>query len=157
MITKVFSSSAIKVPLEALEREEVFEELVDYLCQATHSREREQILEAIRARESKMSTGIRKGIAIPHGKTNAVSGPVGVLGLSRNGIDYGSPDGEPVHILFMIVTPIEDSETHLRLLMHIAELFEDPNFYNELLAQKTASDAYTILQKYEDLLITKDA
>jgi len=142
----------IKVDMEAEDKDEAFEELVAYYCQADDNDAYDDILEAIIAREAKMSTGIHKGIAVPHGKTTAVTSMRGVLGLSRKGIQYDSLDGEPVYLLFMIISPMEDSEQHLRLLKHLAELMEIPQFQTELQSQKDPQSAYRVIRKYEELL-----
>jgi PTS system fructose-specific IIC component/PTS system nitrogen regulatory IIA component len=153
---EIFPPEFIKVDLEAEDKDEAFEELVDHFCQAEKSNAREEILEALREREAKMSTGIHKGIAIPHGKTNAVESVRGVLGISRKGVDYDSLDGEPVYLLFMIVAPQKDSEKHLRILKRLAELLENPQFYIDLQAQKEPQSAYKVITKYEDVLIALD-
>jgi PTS system fructose-specific IIC component/PTS system nitrogen regulatory IIA component len=153
---EIFPPEFIKVDLEAEDKDEAFEELVDHFCQAEKSNAREEILEALRERESKMSTGIHKGIAIPHGKTNAVESVRGVLGISRKGVDYDSLDGEPVYLLFMIVAPQKDSEKHLRILKRLAELLENPQFYIDLQAQKEPQGAHKIIAKYEDVLMDLD-
>jgi len=142
----------IKVDMEAEDKDEAFEELVDYYCQADSSDAYDEILNAIVAREEKMSTGIHKGIAVPHGKTNAVNTLRGVLGISRKGVQYDSLDGEPVYLLFMFVSPLEDSEKYLRLLKHLAELMEIPQFQIELQSQKDQQSAYRIIRKYEEML-----
>jgi PTS system fructose-specific IIC component/PTS system nitrogen regulatory IIA component len=152
----VFPSECIKVDLEAEDKDEAFEELVDYFCQAEKSNAREEILEALREREAKMSTGIHKGIAIPHGKTNAVESVKGVLGISRKGVDYDALDGEPVYLLFMIIAPQKDSEKHLRILKRLAELLENPQFYIDLQSQKNSQGAFKIIGKYEDVLTALD-
>jgi PTS system fructose-specific IIC component/PTS system nitrogen regulatory IIA component len=152
----VFSPEFIKVNLEAEDKDEVFEELADYFCQSHSSNIREELLNALQEREAKMSTGIQKGIAIPHGNTNAVSAVCGVLGISRKGIEYDSLDGNPVYLLFMIIAPREDSETHLRVLKRMAELLENPEFYIDLQAQKDARGAYRVICKYEDKLAALD-
>jgi PTS system fructose-specific IIC component/PTS system nitrogen regulatory IIA component len=153
---EVFPAELIKIDLEAEDKEEAFEEMVDHFCQIEKINAREEILEALRERESKMSTGIHKGIAVPHGKTNAVEEVYGVLGISRKGIDYDALDGEPVYILFMILAPPKDSEKHLRILKRMAELLENPQFYMELLSQKDTQGAYQVICKYEDLFLNKD-
>jgi PTS system fructose-specific IIC component/PTS system nitrogen regulatory IIA component len=155
-LLNVFSPEFIKVDLEAEDKDEAFEELVDHFCQADKSNAREEILEALRERESKMSTGIHKGIAIPHGRTNAVDTVRGVLGISRKGVDYDALDGEPVYLLFMIIAPQKDSEKHLRILKRLAELLENPQFYIDLQSQKDAQGAYKVIGKYEDVLIALD-
>jgi len=152
----LFPPEFIKVGLEAEDKDEAFEELVDHFCQAEQVNIREEILEALRERESKMSTGIQKGIAIPHGKTSAIDSVKGVVGISRKGIDYDSLDGEPVFLLFMIVAPLKDTETHLRILKRLAELLENPQFFIDLQEQKDATGAYRVICKHEDLLIALD-
>jgi len=152
ILQDVFLPDFIKVDMEAEDKDEAFEELVDYYCQADKSKANDEILDAILAREAKMSTGIRKGIAVPHGKTNAVSTVRGVLGISRKGVYYDSLDGEPVYLLFMIISPLEDSEKYLRLLKHLAELMENPNFQIELQSQKDPQSAFKVIRKYEGLL-----
>ena len=99
-----------------------------------------------------MSTGIHKGIAVPHGKTSAVDTLRGVLGISQKGVQYDSLDGEPVYLLFMIISPMEDSEKYLRLLKHLAELMEIPQFQIELQAQKDPQNAFKIIRKFEEML-----
>jgi len=144
----------IKVDMEAEDKDEAFEELVAHYCQTDKSNARDEILEAIVTREAKMSTGIHKGIAVPHGKTNAVETMRGVLGISRKGIQYDSLDGEPVYLLFMIISPMEDSEKYLRLLKHLAELMEIPQFQIELQSQKDPQNAYKVIRKFEEMLNT---
>jgi PTS system fructose-specific IIC component/PTS system nitrogen regulatory IIA component len=153
---EMFSPEFIKFDLEAEDKDEAFEELVDYFCQVEKTNAREEILEALHEREAKMSTGIHKGIAIPHGKTNAVEAMRGVLGISRKGIDYDALDGEPVYLLFMIVAPQKDSEKHLRILKRLAELLENPQFYIDLQTQKDSQGAYKVICKYEDVLTALD-
>ena len=104
ILAELFSPDHIKTDLQAEDKPEVFEELVDFLTIRYELSCRDEILEAICRREEKMSTGIKRGIAIPHAKTSLVKGVIGVLGLSRHGIDYGSLDGEPVKLLFLLVS-----------------------------------------------------
>lgn len=153
LLHETFPPELIKVGLEAEDKDEAFEELVDYFCQVTNSSSRDEILAAIRDRESKMSTGIKKGIAIPHGKTNAVDRVYGVLGISKKGIDYDALDGEPVYLLFLMLAPQKDSEKHLRLLKRLAELLDNPQFYTDLVSQNSSQSAYSVIKKYEDVLI----
>jgi len=152
----VFPPQFIKVNLEAEDKDEAFEEMVDHFCQAAKSRAREEILESLRVREVKMSTGIQKGIAIPHGTTNAVDMVRGVLGISQDGIDYDALDGEPVYLMFMLIAPEKDSEQHLRVLQRLAQLLGNPQFSQDLQAQKDQQSAYKIICKYEDMLIAVD-
>jgi PTS system fructose-specific IIC component/PTS system nitrogen regulatory IIA component len=153
---EIFPARCIKVDLEAEDKEEAFEEMVDHFCQVTRNNAREEILEALREREAKMSTGIHKGIAVPHGKTNAVEDVFGFLGISRGGIDYDALDGEPVYLLFMILAPPKDTEKHLRILKRLAELLENPQFYIDLISQNDSQGAHGVISKYEDIFTLEE-
>ena len=149
LLYEVFPPELIKIGLEAEDKDEVFEELVDQFCQAEKSNAREDILEALWERESKMSTGVKKGVAIPHAKTSAVGKTCGILGISKKGIDYDALDGKPVQLFFMFLAPNTDEEMCLQLLKNLAELLENPGLIEELLAQNDAGSANEIIRKYE--------
>ena len=153
---EAFPPELIKVGLEAEDKDEVFEELVNRFCEAKKSGAREEILEALWERESKMSTGIQKGIAIPHGKTTAIDGIYGILGVSKKGIDYDALDGQPVYLVFMLIVPQTESEMHLRILKRLAELLDNHQFYADLLAQNDSNSASRIIKKYEDIYIASE-
>jgi PTS system fructose-specific IIC component/PTS system nitrogen regulatory IIA component len=153
---ELFPPELIKIGLEAEDKDEVFEELVDQFCQARGSNAREEILHALREREAKMSTGIHKGIAIPHGKTNAIESLQGVLGVSKKGIDYDALDGQPVYLVFTLLAPQKDSEKHLKLLKRLAGLLDNPQFYTDLVAQTDAQDANGVIKKYEDIFLASE-
>jgi PTS system fructose-specific IIC component/PTS system nitrogen regulatory IIA component len=153
---EAFPPELIKIELEAEDKDEAFEELVDYFCQIKKTSVREEILDALWERESKMSTGIKKGIAIPHGKTPAVETACGILGISKKGIDYDALDGQPVYLLFMLLAPEADSEEHLRVLKRLAELLNNPQFHTELQVQSDPQSANRIIKKYEDIYVASE-
>ncbi|MDR0526054.1 MAG: PTS sugar transporter subunit IIA [Spirochaetaceae bacterium] len=153
---EIFPPELIKVDLQAVNKDEVFEEMVDRFCQALKSDAREELLEALKEREAKMSTGIHKGIAVPHGKSPALDKMYGILGISKQGIDYDALDGQPVYILFMILAPPKDSEKHLRVLKRLAQLLDNTEFFTDLMAQRDAQGVAGVLKKYEDILIGLD-
>jgi PTS system fructose-specific IIC component/PTS system nitrogen regulatory IIA component len=156
IISELFRPEFIKIGLEAEDKDEAFEELVDAFCQASRLNIREEMLDAVRKREQKMSTGVHKGIAIPHGKTGVVDKIHGVLGISRQGVDYDALDGQPVYLLFMLLIPQAETESHLRILKRLAELLEDPQFFTDLAAQNTPAAASEVIRKYETILTTID-
>jgi PTS system fructose-specific IIC component/PTS system nitrogen regulatory IIA component len=154
---EVFPPELVKVGLEAVDKDEVFEEMVDLFCQIEKKSDfRKPVLDALAAREIKMSTGIQKGIAIPHGRTDAVDRVYGILGISKRGLDYDALDGNPVHLVFMILTPHKDAEKYLRLLKRLAQLMDNPQFYTDLIAQKDVQGVCGVVKKYEDIIIAAD-
>jgi PTS system fructose-specific IIC component/PTS system nitrogen regulatory IIA component len=156
LVSELFLPEYIKIGLEAEDKDEAFEELVDAFCHVSKLDVREEALEALRERERLMSTGIQKGIAIPHGKTGAINRVYGMLGISRQGIDYDSLDGEPVYLLFMVLGPQLNPEAHLRLLKRVAELLQNPQFFTDLAAQTDPVKANAVIKKYEDVLTASD-
>jgi PTS system fructose-specific IIC component/PTS system nitrogen regulatory IIA component len=155
LLQDVLLPEFIKVEMEAENKDEAFEELVNYFCKADKSKSHDEILEAIKAREAKMSTGIKKGVAVPHGKIKTVKSIRGVLGISKKGIQYDALDGEPVYLLFMIISPMGDSENHLRFLKHLSELMEITQFQLDLKEQKDSKSVCNIIRKYEEMLSAK--
>lgn len=156
LLSELFESDFIKIGLEAEDKDEAFEELADAFCQSSQLKIREEILEAIRERERKMSTGIQKGIAVPHGRVSSINKIRGILGISRQGIDYDALDGEPVYLLFMILAPQTESELHLRILKRLAELLQNPQFFTDLAAQSDPAAANAVIRKYENILTAID-
>ncbi|MCX7023111.1 MAG: PTS sugar transporter subunit IIA [Spirochaetes bacterium] len=153
LLQKVFTSSRIKTDLESSDKDELFEEMVDLLVRSEGRQfPRAAVLDALRNRERKMTTGIKKGIALPHGKAEGVQGLVGAIGLSRSGVDYDAMDGEPVFLVCMLVSSPKDSELHLQALKSIARLLGDPDFYTELLAADTPERAFAVIKSFEDML-----
>ena len=140
LLQDIFTASRIKVNLEAEDKDEVFEELVDHLVRNTGISGRNEIISSIQEREAKMSTGIKTGIALPHGKTDAIEGICGVLGISQKGIDYDSLDGEPVYLVILLLSSKDDSELHLKTLKKIASLLEYSDFYQYILKAETSEE-----------------
>jgi len=152
LLQDIFTAARIKIDLEAEEKDEVFEELVDHLVRNSGLSGRNEIINAIQERESKMSTGIKTGIALPHGKTDAVDGICGAIGISRKGIDYDSLDGEPVHLVILLLSSKNDSELHLRTLKRIAGLLEFSEFYQQILKTESPEKANAVVRHYENML-----
>lgn len=86
--------------------------------------EESEIRDAVLLRESLMATGIGRGMAVPHARLKGLSSPLLVVGLSPDGIDFDSPDGFPAHIIFLILTPLQDDGAQLEILADIATTFK---------------------------------
>ncbi len=156
LLQELFVPARIKCHMEAEDKSEAFEELVDLLVTSYGLDCRDEILDAINRREAKMSTGIKRGIAIPHAKTSFTSGVIGVLGISDRGIDYESLDGEPVRMLFLLVSSEADAGTHLAVLKKIAVLVENPDFFRDACAAGDSEKAGKVLRGYEEILDSHD-
>ena len=152
ILGKIFSPSMIKVPLEAEDKEEVLEELVDIFVSGKDRSLSKEILTAINERETKLSTGIKNGIAVPHARLDAIKEMSGVIGLSPLGLDYDSLDGQPVHVVFLILSPSGDCFSYLRVLRRLSLLMEMPDFYPSLIKERTAEGVHSVICRFEDEL-----
>jgi nitrogen PTS system EIIA component len=108
--------------LRSKKKSSVLEELVDLLDTQGVTRRREAVLEVLRQRESLGSTGIGKGIAVPHGRSTLVSDRVVVVARSAKGVEFDAVDGKPVHLCFLIVAhPVDRDPVYLQLLADIVK------------------------------------
>ena len=156
ILGKIFTPSMIKVPLEAEDKEEVWEELVDlFVSHSGDAGDRsvtKEIIDAVRERETKLSTGIKTGIAVPHARIASIKEICGVIGLSPEGLDYDALDGEPVHAVFLVLSPDGDCFSYLRVLRRLALLMEMPDFYPSLIKERTPEGAHSVICRFEDEL-----
>ena len=149
ILGQVFNPKTICVNLESEEKEEVFEELVEKVIALKPNLNRQNILNAIQERESLMSTGIKEGIAVPHGKLDEIDEVMGVVGISKSGIDYEALDNKPVHLVFLLLSSKNNAEFHLRVLRHLSTVIEANGFVAELMEQTDADGVYQIICKYD--------
>lgn len=154
-LSSFITAEYIKIGLESEDKDELFEELIDILVR-NKGYNREELLAAVHAREEKLSTGIGQNIAIPHGKTDAVDGLVGVIGTSKAGIDYESLDDQPVHIVFMLLAPFDSSGPHIKALQRIAVLMKDRGLYKRLIEAPSAQEFYQLLASEEGRLESEE-
>lgn len=148
-LTDLLDESAIKPELEGEDKEEVFAELVEVLVRAGRITDRDRALQAIIAREEMASTGIGNGVAVPHGKDASIERLTAALGISRAGIDYDAADGEPVHIVFLVLAEANNPGPHVECLGEIARLLNLPGFYGRLLRATSAQEALAIMKSEE--------
>ena len=119
-----FFDEALFLPdLKSHNKAEAFEEMVDALCTALGKQNKQTLLSMLHHREMLGTTGIGRGVAIPHGRTLLTRHLRVVFGRSKAGIDYGARDGEPVHLVFLVVAPFQDrGNVYLPTLGKLVEL-----------------------------------
>ena len=145
----LIDEAAVKVGLESLDKEECFEEMIDLLVRADRIPDRAGALEVIRQREAQGTTGIGQGVAIPHGKHPSISSLTAALGTSADGLEFDAVDGDPVHVVFLLLAPVNDPGPHIRALAEIARLVQTPGFYRKLTEAKTAAEVLDVLDAEE--------
>ena len=150
-LSELLTPERIRIPLRSSTKDEVLRELVSILPGPADSEEREGILEAVLEREGRMSTGIGQGVAIPHGKTPAVSTMEMAFGIAPQAIEYEALDGDPVEIFFLLLSPPDLTGPHIQTLARISRLLSSDTFRDELAAAKGPEDVLGLFRREESL------
>lgn len=143
---------AIKADLAADDKEGAIRELVAGLVESKDisSDEQESIVKAILKREDLGSTGIGRGVAVPHTKHPSVVRLIGTVGVSAEGVDFNSLDGEKVQLFFLLVSPPDRPGDHLRALENISRQLRDDTFCRFLKQAKTVEDVQQLLEEADN-------
>jgi len=149
-LTDILTPERIKTPLSATSKPQVLAELVDVLVATGGVADREKALSSVLEREQTRTTGIGNGLAIPHGKTGAVSDLVLALGKTAAPIEFDSIDGKPVTLLVMLISPVDRTGPHIQALARISRLFSIDAFRNKLHHAKDPADMWRLLQEQEE-------
>lgn len=153
LLTHVFHPDTIKTPLESADKDELFEEMVDLYVRHDSSVDRNTILNALWAREKKMSTAIRDGIALPHARIASLTEPRGIIGVSKNGIQYDHDSNSLTYFIFMLLSTSGASDLHLHILSNINILLGNPEFLHGLMQATSSDGIYKLLEEYEATIL----
>ncbi len=143
------SRQAIGAQLVAQDKEGAVREMVQALLDAgeIEADQFESIIKAILKREELGSTGIGRGVAVPHTKHPSVDHLVGTVAISSEGVDFDSLDGEVVQLFFLLISPPDRPGDHLRALENISRQLRDDTFCKFLKQSKTAEDILQLLDE----------
>lgn len=151
-LTEILKPADIKIPLEAKTKNDAIAELVQVLSTNGRIQDPAKVLEAVMDRESTRTTGIGNGLAIPHGKTTGTSNLVMAIGKPAQPIEFGSIDGRPVTILWLLSSPPDQTGPHIHALARISKLMTIDRFRQALNAAKSPQEFYEIVVKQENEL-----
>jgi PTS system nitrogen regulatory IIA component len=144
-LKSILSRDTVALNLKGRTKEELIEEL---LVVATRSGKISDIgaaRKAVLERERRMSTGMKHGIAIPHGKTDAVKELVACIGVSEQAIDFDALDREPCRIFIMTLSPADKTGPHLQFLAEVSLLFRSAEKRAAILAAKSPDEVLKVL------------
>jgi len=146
-ISELVSKNLVEVNLKSRTKDAVFSEIVDCLYRNKKIKNKKAIIEGLSGREIRGSTGIGDGIAIPHARISELKEVVLFVGLSKHGIDFLSLDGRPVHLIVFFLTPLLESELHLKILSRVAQMLNDKVFVKRMLECSSNDELYRILKQ----------
>jgi fructose-specific phosphotransferase system IIA component len=148
-LTQILQPNCVKVPVENKEKEAAITELVDLLAANGLLLNRDEALDAVLTREKIRSTGTGAGIAIPHGKCNAVKEIVMAIGIAHEPIEFDSVDGKPVSILILLVSPLDQTGPHIQALAAISKVMLNEESRQTFEKASSADDVYNLLNEIE--------
>jgi PTS system nitrogen regulatory IIA component len=141
----VITPDTIDLHLKGSTKKEIINELLDILVRTGKIKDREAAFSAVMEREEKMSTGMKHGIAIPHGKSATIDDLVACIGISEKPVNFESLDNEPCRIFIMTLSPMEKTGPHLQFLAEVSLLFKSSEKREEILNAKSPEDVLRIL------------
>ena len=139
-LSKVLNKNVICTDLPGRSKDEVIQALLDVAMTTGKIKDRDAALESILERENKMSTGIQAGIAIPHGKTDAVDELVACVAIKREGVDFDSLDGKPSRIFIMTLSPANRVGPHVQFLAEISRLLKQKEAREQMLSVESVDE-----------------
>ena len=149
-ITDLLDKQSISLNGAPKDKKEALDQVVDLMTKSGKINDVEAYRQRVYAREEESTTGIGEGIAIPHGKCDAVTKPGLAAMVVKDGVDFDSLDGEPVHLIFLIAAPNTEDNIHLDVLSKLSVLLMDEQFTADLLNAKSVDQFLEIVDKADD-------
>lgn len=131
-IASLLDRSTVFTDLKVSDKDELLEELIQSLHTKVDEQSLDRIREAVFQRESIMSTGVGKGLAIPHGKAKGLKQSYAAFALLKDPVEYEAIDDKPVTMVFLLVGPESENSLHIKLLSRISRLMNNAEFRNQL-------------------------
>jgi PTS system nitrogen regulatory IIA component len=144
-LKSVLTKDTICLHLKGTSKEEIINEMLDILVAADKITDRTAALAAVMERETKMSTGMKHGIAIPHGKSQTLQDLAACIGVSDVPVEFDALDHLPCRIFIMTLSPLEKTGPHLQFLAEVSLLFKSEDKRNQILHASTPEDILHIL------------
>lgn len=139
---------------KAKTRWDLISEMLDVAVKsgALSGKDEETVKKALFEREKSMSTGIGKGVAIPHCASDKIGEIIIALAICKNGIDFDSIDGLPVHIVILMIVPQKKISQHIKTLANIAKIMNDESLREKLVKAKTADTVIELVRNAEETM-----
>jgi PTS system nitrogen regulatory IIA component len=144
MLNDLLAAPAVLATLKAKSKKQVLQELSARAAEAAGRSERE-IFEILLQRERLGSTGIGRGVAIPHGKLAKLDRLIGLFARLEKPVDFGAVDGEPVDLIFLLLAPEGAGADHLKALARIARLLRDDKVADKLRSARDGDAIFALL------------
>lgn len=132
LIKNILSSNRVACGVETASKKRALEIIAELICVDSPSLNQNEVFESLIAREKLGSTGLGKGIAIPHGRLKSGDSTIAAFIQLSSGVDFDAPDNEPVDLLCALMVPPESTDEHLQVLAHLSEMFRQAELRDDL-------------------------
>ena len=149
-ITDLLDARSISLDASPKSKSEALDQIVDLMVKSEKINDKEAYRKQVYAREEESTTGIGEGIAIPHGKCDAVTKPGLAAMVVKNGVEFDSLDGEPVTLMFLIAAPNTEDNIHLDVLSKLSVLLMNEEFTESLRNAKTVEEFMSIINEADE-------
>lgn len=145
-IFSLLNTQTVLPHLEAQDKAEVLDKMVSSLENKVSNAELDKIREAVFEREKIMSTGVGKGLAIPHGKASGIEQTYAAFAILKEPVDYEAIDDQPVNMIFLLVGPQSSNSLHIKMLSRISRLMNNSDFRDRL---RECDSAEQIIEQFK--------
>jgi len=149
-IQDIIQKNAIIINLEAPDKSGLLIQMAKYLASLYDLKNNEQVVQKILDREAEMSTGIGFGIAIPHARIEGVDRVYMIAARSIKGIEFDAIDEQPVHLVFMMISPANASNQYTQILSSLSRIMSYEDIRKSLMETETPEDFLNIISRGED-------
>jgi len=146
--SRILSESHIVVGLQARRKLDAIRELGSVLDNDDAIDDHKEFLAHAIRRETEASTGVGNGVAVPHVHEDSIRRQILALGISSEGIEFDSIDGQPVHIIALFASPLRHQKQHMQLLAALSRLFQQDEVRERLVAAADATEVLAILKSH---------
>lgn len=150
-LSDTLAPERVRRDLTSTDKDSAIREVLELLHQSAPLSDPEAVLKRIMYEESVMSTGVGKGLGIPHARSDQVNGVVTALGISRDGIDYGSADGQPVHLIFLILSSVSAMPSYMSVLSRTSRIFDDEEMRDRVMAAESEQEIIDLIRSQEPI------
>lgn len=149
-ISDILSEQVIATQLAGDNKDDVIEAVIDLAAKSPHVKDIEKVRSAIMEREKIMSTGVGRGVAVPHGKCDGVTETVAAFAVTAEPVDFKALDDQPVQLIFLLVGRENSVGVHLKLLSRISRLMSNDAFRAKLIAATSPAVVMELFRKEEE-------
>jgi PTS system fructose-specific IIC component len=149
-ISEILTEDLISLGMEPKDKDDSIKMMIDIASRSGKIQDKAKVSESVFQREKLVSTGVGKGFAIPHGKTDEISDVTASFGITKNPIDFDSIDSEPVKFIFLLVGKDSLLNTHIKLLSRISRIMNNDKFRDKLEDARTSKEVLELFRKEEE-------